>query len=83
MKKDEDCVHIMGVFPDKRPGRIIRPFSQTSVWKKALQYLQETDMKTYEISEQVGYNNVRRFVDAFKQRYGVSPMEYKKNMRSK
>lgn len=47
--------------------------------KKALDLLLTTDMKTYEIGEAVGYNNVRRFVDAFKQIYGMSPMDYKKN----
>lgn len=46
--------------------------------EKALELLLNTDMKTYEIGEQVGYNNVRRFVDAFKQNYGMSPMDYKK-----
>lgn len=49
----------------------------------ALKLLQDTDDKTYEISEKVGYNNVRRFVDAFKQLYTVSPMEYRKQLRSK
>ena len=49
----------------------------------ALKLLQETDYKTYEIGEQVGYNNVRRFVDAFKQIYSVSPMEYKKGLKEK
>ena len=47
----------------------------------ALKLLQETDCKTYEIGEQVGYNNVRRFVDAFKSIYGVSPLEYKKRLK--
>ena len=39
------------------------------------------DAKTYEIGEKVGYNNVRRFVDAFKQIYSMSPMEYRKTFR--
>ena len=37
--------------------------------------------KMYEIGEKVGYNNVRRFVDAFKQIYSMSPMEYRKTFR--
>ncbi len=47
----------------------------------ALKLLQETDDRTYEISEKVGYNNVRRFVDAFKQIYSVTPAEYRKSLR--
>ena len=47
----------------------------------ALKLLQETDDRTYEISEKVGYNNVRRFVEAFKQIYSVTPAEYRKTLR--
>lgn len=49
--------------------------------ERALELLLNTDMKTYEIGEAVGYNNVRRFVDAFKQIYGMSPMDYKKKRK--
>ena len=49
--------------------------------EEAIKLLRTTDLKTYEIGEKVGYNNVRRFVDAFKQIYNVSPMEYKKSLR--
>ncbi|MDD6159897.1 MAG: helix-turn-helix domain-containing protein [Oscillospiraceae bacterium] len=38
----------------------------------------DTDLKTYEIAEQVGYSNVRRFVDAFRDAYEFSPMDYRK-----
>ena len=48
----------------------------------AMKLLQETDCKTYEISDQIGYNNVRRFVDAFKQIYKVSPAEYRKLLKT-
>lgn len=46
--------------------------------EKAMDLLLHTDMKSYEIGEAVGYNNVRRFVEAFKQIYGMSPMDYKR-----
>lgn len=62
----------------KETGQNYKAFLTDIRMEKALQLLRETDAKTYEIAEQVGYNNVRRFVDAFKQRYSVSPMEYKK-----
>lgn len=65
----------------KETGQNYKAFLTDIRMEKALQLLQETDYKTYEIGEQVGYNNVRRFVDAFKQRYSVSPMEYKKAMK--
>ena len=46
--------------------------------EEAIKLLIQTDAKMYEIGEKVGYNNVRRFVDAFKQIYSMSPMEYRK-----
>lgn len=46
--------------------------------EEALLLVLRTNMKTYEISEAVGYNNVRRFVDAFKNAYKMTPMEYRK-----
>ena len=49
--------------------------------EEAIKLLIQTDAKTYEIGEKVGYNNVRRFVDAFKQIYSMSPMEYRKTFR--
>ncbi|MCF0141980.1 MAG: helix-turn-helix transcriptional regulator, partial [Parasporobacterium sp.] len=48
---------------------------------EALKLIINTDMKSYEISEKVGYNNVRRFVDAFRDIYGVSPAEYRRKSR--
>ena len=49
--------------------------------EEAIKLLIQTDAKMYEIGEKVGYNNVRRFVDAFKQIYSMSPMEYRKTFR--
>ncbi len=47
----------------------------------AIELLMTTDMKAYEIGFEVGYNNPRRFVDTFKERYGISPSEYKKRLK--
>ena len=46
--------------------------------EEAIKLVLSTDLKTYQLAERVGYNNVRRFVDAFKNKYGVSPTEYRK-----
>ncbi len=45
--------------------------------QKAQDLLIETDFMVYEISEMVGYNNTRTFVDAFKQSFDMSPMEFR------
>ena len=46
----------------------------------AKRLLLETDMKVYQISEQVGYNNIDYFYLKFKKYVGVSPKEYKREM---
>ena len=46
--------------------------------ENALQMVLNTDMKAYEIAQAVGYNNVRRFVDAFRAAYQMSPTDYRK-----
>lgn len=65
----------------KETGQNYKAYLTGIRMEAALKLLQETDYKTYEIGEKVGYNNVRRFVDAFKQIYSVSPMEYKKLLK--
>lgn len=66
----------------KETGQNYKAYLTNIRMEEALRLLQETDYKTYEIGEKVGYNNVRRFVDAFKQIYSVSPMEYKKALKA-
>lgn len=46
--------------------------------KAAVELLLSSDLRLYEISEKVGYNNVRNFTQAFTKKYGVSPGEYRK-----
>ncbi|MCD7864456.1 MAG: response regulator [Clostridiales bacterium] len=67
----------------KETGQNYKAYLTSIRMEEALRLLRETDDKTYEIAERVGYNNVRRFVDAFKQIYSVSPMEYRKALREK
>jgi len=49
--------------------------------KKAKELLARTDMKIIEISQEVGYDNEKHFMKIFKATCGVSPSEYRKNMR--
>ena len=44
----------------------------------AKEYLLHTDMKTYEISEAVGFEDAGYFSKMFKRKTGVSPKEYRK-----
>lgn len=46
----------------------------------AKRLLLETDLKVYQISEMVGYNNIDYFYLKFKKYVGISPKEYKKEV---
>ena len=46
--------------------------------RKARELMDKTDLKMYEISQQVGYNNVEHFTRVFKKVCRVSPGSYRK-----
>ena len=50
--------------------------------KKAMNLLAETDFKTYEISEKVGYGNPQYFSVVFKRITGYAPGEYRRIRRA-
>lgn len=49
--------------------------------REAQRLLVETDMKILDISHQVGYANEKHFMKVFRTFSGVSPSEYRRNMR--
>lgn len=51
--------------------------------QKAKQLMDSTDLKVYEISDRVGYNNVEHFNRMFKKNLGISPSEYRKSGRKR
>ena len=46
---------------------------------EAKKLLAETELKVNEISQQVGYDNVKHFMKTFKAMTGVAPSEFRKN----
>lgn len=51
--------------------------------KQATRLLLTTNLKVYEIAEQVGYTSQHYFSNAFKKMHGMSPVEYKKGSQIK
>lgn len=49
--------------------------------KEARNLLETTELKVNEISQRIGYDNEKHFMKIFKLVCGVSPTEYRKNMR--
>lgn len=56
-------------------------YLKTIRMEEAKKLLAETDMRVIEISQEVGYDNEKHFMKIFKSAYGVSPSEYRKNMK--
>ena len=48
---------------------------------KACQLLQTTNLRVYEVADEVGYDNQYYFSKLFKKWFGVSPLEYKQQYR--
>ncbi len=51
--------------------------------RRAIELLEDEEMKIYEIAELTGYSNQHYFSSAFKKVLGISPAEYRKNMQNK
>lgn len=62
-------------------GRTFVNFLKDIRMSEAKRLLQETDERIIDISRQIGYENEKHFMKIFKVSCGVSPTEYRKNMR--
>lgn len=51
--------------------------------EKAKEYLQHSELRISEISQNVGYENEKHFMKIFKAMYGISPTEYRKSVQLK
>ena len=74
------CVspHYFSAYFKAETGQNYKAYLTGVRMEKALSLVLDTDLKSYEIAERVGYNNVRRFTDAFRAAYRMSPEEYRK-----
>ncbi|HUC94261.1 MAG TPA: response regulator [Paenibacillus sp.] len=50
--------------------------------KKAVEMLENRDMKVYEIAAEIGYKDEKYFYRVFKTKFGVTPDEYRKQNKS-
>ena len=69
-------------FFKKETGQNFKNYLAEVRMKVALKLLMESDMKTYELAEAVGYHDVRSFTEKFREYFGESPSSYKKNRKS-
>lgn len=73
--------YYFSTFFKKETGQNFKHYLLEVRMKEAKKLLLETDMKTYEIAKEVGYNDVRSFTDKFREIYGDSPSSLKKEIR--
>lgn len=70
--------YYFSAFFKKAIGKNFKCYLTEIRMKEAKKLVLNTDMRTYEIAEHVGYNNVRLFSDKFLEIYGKRPMEMKR-----
>lgn len=73
--------YYFSTFFKKETGQNFKNYLAEVRMKAALKLLMESDMKTYELAEAVGYHDVRSFTDKFKEYFGDSPSGYKKSRK--
>ena len=78
-----DYVHIsptyLSMLFKKETGTNFSDFLTETRMKAAMRLLHATEMKAYEVSEQVGYSNPQYFSVSFKKFTGMSPSEFKQS----
>jgi len=62
----------------KATGTNFSEFVLAYKMEKAAELLQERQWKTFEISEMVGYANVKNFIRSFKDYFGQTPGQYRR-----
>jgi two-component system response regulator YesN len=74
------CVspHYFSAYFKAETGQNYKAYLTGVRMEQALHLVLDTDLKTYEIAEKVGYNNVRRFADSFRSVYHMSPADYRR-----
>lgn len=64
-------------------GETIREYLKTIRLQEAQRLLRDTDWHILEIAEMVGYSNPGHFAVAFRERYTMTPSEFRNSIRSK
>lgn len=62
-------------------GYSLREYIKKTRLDKARKLLTETDKNVTEVAETLGYKDIYRFSNQFKEQYGTSPLHYQQNVR--
>jgi AraC family transcriptional regulator, dual regulator of chb operon len=72
----------IGKLVKKTTGRNLKDLVREQRMKQAEYLLKNTDMAVVDIVSEVGYSNVTYFYKQFREEFGITPDEYRKNMKS-
>ena len=61
-------------------GTSVYAYLRTYRLQMAQKWLIETNLQVTEIANSIGYENPNKFTSAFREVYGVSPTEFRKNV---
>lgn len=64
-------------------GQTFTDIIQTIKLNKAIELLISSDLKIQHISESIGFENNTHFIRTFKKAHGISPNQYRKNVKNK
>ncbi|MEE0419224.1 MAG: AraC family transcriptional regulator [Lachnospiraceae bacterium] len=70
----------LAVYVKKHTGRNCRDILQEARLKEALRQLAETDYDIYDIAENCGYSSPSHFFRIFREKFGLTPGEYRKSL---
>ncbi|EGD47019.1 two component transcriptional regulator, AraC family [Ruminiclostridium papyrosolvens DSM 2782] len=86
LEKAAGRVHLSEFYLSKlfkrKTGENFSDFVISVKMNKAAQLLKEINYKTYEVGNMVGYDSSKTFSRAFKNYFGISPKEYRKDRNS-
>lgn len=66
----------------KKTGKPFTQYVMDMRLDKSKELLRQLQLRTYEVAYSVGYENEKAFSRAFKNKFGISPLEYRKSQHS-
>ena len=72
--------YYFSVYFKKNTGMHFKEYVTQVRLKRAVEILDQKDMKTYELAEMTGFTDPRYFSELFKKQYGKTPKEYRQSL---
>jgi len=74
--------YLSKIFKDET-GATLSEYWTKARMERAMELIRNTDMKVYEVAEQVGYATPHYFIKIFIRHFGMTPHEYRVSYRAR